>query len=115
MMSKHSLTIPDFARLLGHPEQKLPPACRDTIAQGNWDYDWIEGDALDDLVTGLLDRIRRKEFSISVPGDKTRWVKGWVKTSRSSSPARAIENSLRRMRSSNPMTRSSSASPSIQS
>ena len=38
MMSKHSLTIPDFARLLGHPEQKLPPACRDAIAQGNWDY-----------------------------------------------------------------------------
>ena len=35
------------------------------------------GRALDDLVIGLLDRIRRKEFSISVPGDKTRWVKGW--------------------------------------
>ena len=77
MMSKHSLTVPDFARLLGHPEQELPPDCRDAIAQGNWDYDWIEGEALDDLVIGLLDRIRRKEFSISIPGDKTRWVKGW--------------------------------------
>jgi len=53
IMSKHSLTLPDFARLLGHPEQDLPPACRDAIAQGNWDYDWIEGEALDDLVIGL--------------------------------------------------------------
>ena len=67
MMSKHSLTVPDFARLLGHPEQELPPECRDAIAQGNWDYDWIEGEALDDLVIGLLDRIRRKEFRYARP------------------------------------------------
>jgi hypothetical protein len=29
------------------------------------------------LVASLLDRIRRKEFSIVVHGDKTRWMRGW--------------------------------------
>jgi hypothetical protein len=77
MMSENSLTTQDFARLLGHPEQALPLPCRDAIAQGNWRYDWVEGEALDELVGGLIDRIRRKDFSIAVPGDKTRWVKGW--------------------------------------
>jgi hypothetical protein len=76
-MSENSLTTHDFARLLGQPEQALPPACRDAIAQSDWRYDWIEGEALDELVGGLIDRIRRKDFSIAVPGDKTRWVKGW--------------------------------------
>jgi hypothetical protein len=76
-MSENSLTTQDFARLLGQPEQALPPACRDAIAQGDWRYDWIEDEALDELVGGLIDRIRRKDFSIAVPGDKTRWVKGW--------------------------------------
>jgi hypothetical protein len=76
-MSEKSLTTNDFARLLGQPEQALPPACRDAIAQGDWHYDWVEGEALDELVGGLIDRIRRKDFSIAVPGDKTRWVKGW--------------------------------------
>jgi hypothetical protein len=76
-MSNHSLTLPDFARLLGHPEQALPSACRDTIVMNNWQYGWIEGEALDELVAGLLDRIRRRDFSIAIPGDKTRWVKGW--------------------------------------
>jgi len=76
-MSEKSLTTNDFARLLGQPEQALPPACRDAIAQGDWHYDWIEAEALDELVGGLIDRIRRKDFSIAVPGDKTRWVKGW--------------------------------------
>ena len=90
MMSKHSLTVPDFARLLGHPEQELPPGCREAIAQGNWDYDWIEGEALDDLVTGLLDRIRRKEFSILFPATRPAGSRAGVRTSRSSSPARAI-------------------------
>jgi hypothetical protein len=76
-MPQHSLALPDFARLLGEPEDRLPAACRDAIAQANWQYDWIEGEALDELVAGLLDRIRRKDFSIAVPGDKTRWVRGW--------------------------------------
>ena len=76
-MSNHSLTLPDFARLLGHPEQALPSACRDTIVTNNWQYGWIEGEALDELVAGLLDRIRRRDFSIAIPGDKARWVKGW--------------------------------------
>ena len=76
-MSRHTLTTQDFAQLLAHPETGLPPACLEAIARCNWQYDWIEGQALDDLVTGLLERIRRKDFSIAVPGDKTRWVKGW--------------------------------------
>ena len=76
-MSRHALTTQDFAQLLAHPEAGLPPACLEAIAQCNWQYDWIEGQELDDLVAGVLDRIRRKEFSIAVPGDKTRWVKGW--------------------------------------
>ena len=37
----------------------------------------MAGEELDALVTGLLERIHRKEFSIVTPGDKSRWVKGW--------------------------------------
>lgn len=76
-MTSNVLTTKDFARLLGHPEHKLPQSCLATIAEYNWQYDWIGGEQLDELVTGLLERIRRKEFSIVVPGDKSRWVAGW--------------------------------------
>ena len=76
-MTSHSLETKDFARLLGHPEDQLPPGCLAEIARCDWRYDWIEGEQLDDVVTGLLERIRRKEFSIVVPGDKSRWIKGW--------------------------------------
>jgi len=76
-MDRHTLTTQDFAELLAHPESGLPPSCLEAIAQCNWEYDWIDGQQLDDLVAGLLDRIRRKEFSIAVPGDKSRWMKGW--------------------------------------
>jgi len=67
-MSSHSLETKDFARLLGHPEDQLPPGCLAEIARCDWRYDWIEGEQLDDVVTGLLERIRRKEFSIWAEG-----------------------------------------------
>jgi hypothetical protein len=76
-MTRQSLEIADFARLLGYPAAQLPPDCRAAIAESDWRFDWLEGEQLDDLVSGLLERIRRKEFSIVVPGDKARWVKGW--------------------------------------
>lgn len=77
-MALRSLIGPDFARLLGHPEDQIPAACLATIGAGNWSYNWIDGEELDALVSGLLERIRRKEFSIVTPGDKTRWIKGWA-------------------------------------
>ena len=64
-------------RLLGSPELAIPPSCLALIKQTDWGYDWVDGQPLDDLVTSLLERIRRKEFSIVVHGDKTRWVRGW--------------------------------------
>jgi hypothetical protein len=76
-MPANTLTVSDFARLFGTSEGALSPSCRDLIARTDWGYDWMEGQALDDLVTSLLERIRRKEFSIVVPGDKSRWVRGW--------------------------------------
>src|SRR4051794_19812115 len=76
-MPAHTLTVADFARLFGAAESGLPAACRELIAQTDWGYDWLDGAALDDLVTALLERIRRKEFSVVVEGDKTRWVRGW--------------------------------------
>ena len=53
-MSRLTLTAQDFAQLLAHPEAGLPPSCREVIADCDWRYDWIEGQALDDLVFGLL-------------------------------------------------------------
>lgn len=76
-MPQDSLKISDFSRLLGTSEAALPPTCIDLIGQTDWGYDWIEGEALDQLVASLLERIRLKEFSIVVPGDKTRWTRGW--------------------------------------
>lgn len=76
-MDRQTLTTQDFAELLAYPESGLPPACLDAIAQCNWEYGWIEGEQLDDLVAALLERIRCKDFSIAVPGDRARWVKGW--------------------------------------
>lgn len=76
-MPANKLTTSDFARLFGTSADALTPSCRDLIAATDWGYDWMDGQALDDLVIGLLERIRRKEFSIVVPGDKSRWVRGW--------------------------------------
>lgn len=73
----NSLTLQDLSRLLGHPESDLPSSCRELFSRSNWQYDFIDGEALDTLVSELLERIRRKEFSVVVPGDKTRWVRGW--------------------------------------
>lgn len=71
------LTSSDLSRLLGDPEGALPPSCLELFNQSDWHYEHIDGEALDTLVAELLERIRRKEFSIVVPGDKTRWVRGW--------------------------------------
>jgi hypothetical protein len=76
-MSYASLTLSDFSRLLGCSESNLPRSSQELIATGDWRYDFISAEALDDLVTELLDRIRRKDFSVVVPGDKTRWLRGW--------------------------------------
>jgi hypothetical protein len=76
-MTRQWLETKDFARLLGHPEDQLPASCLAAIAACDWQYDWLEGGQLDDVVAGLLERIRRKQFSIVVAGDKSRWVKGW--------------------------------------
>jgi hypothetical protein len=73
----NSLTLQDLSRLLGHPENDLPSSCRELFSRSNWQYDFVDGEALDTLVSELLERIRRKEFSVVVPGDKTRWVRGW--------------------------------------
>ena len=76
-ISMNSLTSHDLSRLLGCPENELPSSCIELFSRSNWHYEFIEGEALDVLVSELLNRIRRKEFSIVVPGDKTRWVRGW--------------------------------------
>jgi hypothetical protein len=76
-MPANTLTATDFARLFGAPESAWPASCRELIAGTDWGYDWLDGQDLDDLVTALLERIRRKEFSIVVPGDKSRWMRGW--------------------------------------
>jgi hypothetical protein len=76
-MTQHRVTLEDFARLLGVQADALPSGCRTLIEEGNWGYDFLEGQELDDLVTSLLDRIRRKDFAVVVPGDKSRWVRGW--------------------------------------
>lgn len=73
----NSVSVSDLSRLLGHPQADIPHSCLDIFKQSDWRYKFIDGQALDDLVTELLERIRRKEFSIVVEGDKTRWLKGW--------------------------------------
>lgn len=73
----NSVTQHDLARLLGCPANEIPQSCLEFFARSNWQYDFIEGEALDTLVSELLERIRRKEFSIVVQGDKSRWIKGW--------------------------------------
>jgi hypothetical protein len=73
----NSVTSNDLSRLLGASESDLPASCLDLFLRSNWQYEFINGEALDTLVSELLDRIRRKEFSIVVPGDKSRWVRGW--------------------------------------
>lgn len=73
----NSVSVSDLSRLLGHPQADIPYSCLDIFKQSDWRYKFIDGQALDDLVTELLERIRRKEFSIVVEGDKTRWLKGW--------------------------------------
>lgn len=73
----NSVSVSDLSRLLGHPQADIPRSCLEIFSQSDWQYEFIGGQALDDLVTELLERIRRKEFSIVVEGDKTRWLKGW--------------------------------------
>jgi hypothetical protein len=73
----NSLASSDLSRLLGHPESDLAPSCLKLFQGNDWQYEFIGGEALDTLVSEMLERIRRKEFSIVVPGDKSRWVRGW--------------------------------------
>lgn len=72
-----SLTIDDFASLFGCGREELPGRCHDLIASHDWRYVPIEGEALDDIARELLDRIRQRNFSIVVPEDKSRWIRGW--------------------------------------
>jgi hypothetical protein len=67
----------DLSRLLGHPEDVLPASCLELFSQSDWRYEIIEGNALDTLVSQLRDRIFRRDFSIVVAGDKSRWLRGW--------------------------------------
>jgi len=73
----NSVSVSDLSRLLGHPQADVPQSCLEIFKHSDWQYEFIDGQAIDDLVTELLERIRRREFSIVVEGDKTRWLKGW--------------------------------------
>jgi hypothetical protein len=77
-MDIRSLTLDDFAALFGHDKRTLPPTCLDMIETGDWRYQPIEGEELDEIVRDFLERVRQKNFSIVVADDKTRWVKGWA-------------------------------------
>ena len=74
-MSK--LSIDDFATLFGTETQSLPRQCVSLIEQGDWNYAPLEGEQLDNLLREFLDRIQRKDFSIVVADDKSRWIRGW--------------------------------------
>ena len=78
------LTLDDLGRLFGLDARTICSPSTDLFLKGGWRFEFIEGESLDTLVSELLDRIRRKDFSIVVPDDKTRWLCGWEKISNSS-------------------------------
>lgn len=72
-----SLTLDDLGRLIGQDPATIVRSCTELFSSKDWRYEFVEGEALDILVSELLERIRRKDFSIVVKGDKTRWLRGW--------------------------------------
>ena len=74
---RRKLNIDDFAALFGTDKAAMPAGCVELIEKGNWAYAPIEGEALDDLARDFLERIRERNFSIVMPDDKARWIKGW--------------------------------------
>lgn len=76
-MTERTLTINDFVTLFGAEKAPLPEHCRALIAQGDWRYTPIEGEGLVSVVGDFLERIRKKQFSLVLAGDKSRWERGW--------------------------------------
>ncbi len=72
------LTVDDFAALFGTERSTLPPHCIELINAGDWSYTPLAGEQLDDLLREFLNRIAKKNFSIVVADDKSRWVRGWA-------------------------------------
>lgn len=77
MSATRSLTVDDFATLFGTDASKLPKPCLELIALGNWDYVPIESEELERLARDFRKRVQDKNFSIVMPEDKSRWVRGW--------------------------------------
>jgi hypothetical protein len=69
------LAVEDFAGLFGASELPLP--CRQLIESGDWRHRVLEEGARDAVIIDLLERIEQGNFSKVVPGDRSRWVRGW--------------------------------------
>jgi len=74
---RNSLTRDDFAKLFGVDRASLQSHCLELIDAEDWRYELIEGEELDRLILEVLDRVKRKDFSVVIPGDKSRWERGW--------------------------------------
>ncbi|NJL07840.1 MAG: hypothetical protein HC900_05920 [Methylacidiphilales bacterium] len=76
-MIRTNLTADDFADLFGTDVGALPRSCLERIAAGGFDYEILAGEERDAVILGFLKRIEKREFSMVVEGDKSRWIRGW--------------------------------------
>lgn len=71
------LTVTDFAELFGCAESAIPATGRALIAQTDWSYEPLAGADRDAIVLDLIRRGDAGQISRVIPGDKSRWNKGW--------------------------------------
>ena len=73
----YNLDVDNFAELFGVDADTFSPQVLDKINLYNFKYNRLGYDEYNELILKIVKRINTKDFTLSGPEEKERWVKGW--------------------------------------
>ena len=76
-MTASTLTLEDFARLLGTAVDDFPVDCREIVEASDFRYQKLDWPTRDRMLASILKRIDSGNLWVSGPGKRHIWETGW--------------------------------------